>query len=135
MNLADKYSRGINPLVQLLDLEGATIDAHVAQLGIAIEAIGYQALIDSGMIERDANRKSVKERIDHLLLEVAGALDFDHATFVQNFADTYNSVKHANRDIVGPEVKVENYRKGVTLLRAWVAVRLGVKKSVLVTRF
>jgi hypothetical protein len=133
LRLADTYSRGIKPLVQLLDLEGATVDAHVAQLGIAVEAIGYQALIESGKSPSAANGHSVEKRIDYLLADVADTLNFDHTTFAKDFANTYNSVKHASRDVVAPALKVEHYRHGVAMLRSWVALRVGVQRSVLAT--
>lgn len=135
MKLAETYARGIKPLIRILDLKGATIDAHVMQLGIAVEAIGYQSLIESGMAPATANRKPVKERVDHLLIEVAGAIRFSPASFAQDFADSYNSVKHANRAPVTPAVKLEHYRHGVEMLRAWVAIQIGVSKTVVNSRW
>ncbi len=135
LKLAKTYSRGIEPLIRLLDLEGATVDAHVMQLGIAVEAIGYQALIDSGKSAGAANETSVKERIDFLLTEVAGEINFNSASFAQDFAVSYNSVKHANRALVAPATKVEHYRQGVEMVRAWVGLRLGVKMAVLKNRW
>lgn len=135
LKLVDDYSRGIQPLVRLLDLEGATIDAHISQLGIAVEAVGYQSLIDSGLTPGAANRMNVKERIDHLLTEVAGSITFDTTTFAQDFADSYNSVKHANRPVVAPATIVDQYRNGVRMLRAWVALKVGMKASVVASRW
>lgn len=134
LKLVAKYERGITPLVRLLDLEGATIDAAVSQLGIALEAVGYQALIDSGKTPAAANSTQVARRIDHLLGEVSGNLSFAHTTFGQDFADSYNSVKHANRAVVAPDVKLTHFRQGVELLRVWIALRLGVKPATLKAR-
>jgi hypothetical protein len=122
-------------LIRLLDLEGATIDAHVMQLGIAVEAIGYQALIDSGKTAASANSTSVKSRVDFLVAEVGNAITFNTTTFAQDFADSYNSVKHANRTPVALSTKLEHYRQGVQLLRAWIGLRLGLKKAVLKGRW
>jgi hypothetical protein len=134
LDLTKTYTRGIDPFLRLLDLEGATVDAHVMQLGIAVEAIGYQALIDSGTAANRANNIRVKERVDHLLTEVAGAISFTSATFSQDFADAYNSVKHANRAPVALAEKVDLYRQGVEMIRAWVAIRLGVSPAVVKSR-
>jgi hypothetical protein len=131
LKLVSKYEHGITPLVGLLDLEGATIDAIISQLGIAIEAVGYQSLVDSGKTPAAANRTNVANRIDHLIDEVRGSLSFPHATFGQGFADSYNSVKHANRDVVAPEVKIDHFQNGVELLRVWIALRLGLKPTTL----
>src|SRR5690606_34431858 len=113
--------------IRLLDLEGATVDAHVMQLGIAMEAIGYRALIDSGQTPASANSSSVKNRVDFILAEVGNAITFSTTSFAQDFADSYNSVKHANRTPVAPATKLEHYRQGVQLLRAWIGLRLGLK--------
>lgn len=131
LKLAKQYSRGIDPLVRLLDLEGATIDAHMMQLGVAVEAIGYQALIDSGKTPTAANTTSVKGRIDFLIAEAGASVSFDTTTFAQDLADSYNSVKHANRTSVAPATKVEHYHQGAQLLRVWIGLRLRAKKAVL----
>ena len=55
LRLVTSYERGLSPFVGLLDLEGATIDALVSQLGIALEAVGYQALIEAGRTPTAAN--------------------------------------------------------------------------------
>ncbi len=134
LQLMNDYSRGLEPLVRLLDLEGATIDAHMSQIGIAVEGIGYQSLIESGNTPAAANNVKVKARVDHLLNEVAGCYAFD-TTFAQDFTDSYNSVKHANRAVVSPQAKFDHYREGVRLLRAWVAVKVGMPASLVATRW
>lgn len=134
LELAERYERGIILFVSLLDLEGVTVDAVISQLGIALEAVGYQALIESGLSPSSANGKRVSDRIDHLVLEVAESLSFAHATFGQEFAGSYNSVKHANRLPVEPDVKLEHVRHGVELLRVWIALRLGLTPATLVAR-
>jgi hypothetical protein len=135
LKIVKDYERGVRPLVHLLDLKDATIDAHMAQLGIAVEAIGYQSLIESGVAPGAANRKSVEQRLHHLLTEVDGALTFPTANFANDFADSYNSVKHANRVEVPPATKHDHIRQGVQMLRAWVAIRLGVKPSAVKARW
>ncbi len=134
LKLVATYERGITPLVGLLDLEGATVDAVISQLGIALEAVGYQALIDSGKTPAAANGTNVAKRVDHLLDDVVGSLSFDDTTFGQDFADSYNSVKHANRAVVAPDVKLAHVHQGVELLRVWIALRLGMKPATLKSR-
>lgn len=131
LKLATRYERGLTPFVGLLDLEGATVDAFISQLGIALEAVGYAALIESGRSPSSANETNVSKRIEHLITEVARTLSFATTTFGQDFADSYNSVKHANRPAVAPHVKVEHFQKGVELLRVWIARRVGVAPSAL----
>lgn len=131
LKLIARYERGLTPFVGLLDLEGATVDAFISQLGIALEAVGYQALIESGSSSASAKHTNVSKRIDHLTSEVEGYLSFTTTTFGQDFANSYNSVKHANRSAVAPDVKSEHFHQGVDLLRVWIARRLGVASSAL----
>lgn len=129
LKLAATYDRGLAPFVQLLDLEGVTVDAVLSQLGIVLEALGYQALIEAGRTPAAANATTVEGRVKHLLQEVAGCLTFPHGDFAGDFARSYNSVKHANRKQLPPHIKAEHFRQGVQLVRLWVALRLGVSKS------
>ena len=130
--LKQKYQRGLDPFIGLLDLSGATIDAVIAQLGIALEAIGYQALVDSGLSGGDANRKSVRQRIEHFVSKISdGVLSFDASRFGEDFANSYNSVKHVNRTVVDPMVKQELVLQGVELVRKWIGLQLGVNERTL----
>lgn len=134
LSLSKKYARGLDPFVSLLGLEGATIDAGVAQLGIALEALGYKALQEHGLSKSRANDKPVSERIAFLLEDTSEVLDFDTASFAADFANSYNSVKHANHPEVDREAKQEHFFQGVELVRKWIALRLGVPASVLKNR-
>lgn len=129
LKLCKRFARGITPLVGMVELEGVTPDAALSQLGIAMEAIGYQTLIDSGYTPKEANDTRVASRVNQLLTETARHLSFDTTTFGQHFAGSYNSVKHANRTPVAPEIKLGHIYQGVELLRVWIALRLGQNPS------
>ena len=134
ITLAKRYQRGIQPFVGLLDLEGVTIDAALSQLGIAVEAFGYQALIDSGKSPAAADRSKLAQRVEHLIGYAGDSLSFAHTNFGRDFADSYNSVKHANRPLVTPGLKLEHFHQGVELLRVWIALNLGVPAATLESR-
>ena len=54
----------------------------IAQLGIALEAIGYQALVDSNLPGKKANKMYMRERIEHLIAEISdGVLSFNASNF------------------------------------------------------
>jgi hypothetical protein len=130
LHLAQAYQRGLDPFVSLLNLSGATIDAMIAQLGIALEAIGYQVLVANGLSSNGANKKSVRQRIEHLVADIGdGVLSFNASNFGEEFASSFNSAKHANLEVVAPDVKQEHFWQGVELVRKWIALRLGVSKS------
>ncbi len=102
----------------------------IAQLGIALEAIGYQVLVDNGLSSNGANKKSVRQRIEHLVADIGdGVLSFNASNFGEEFASSFNSAKHANLEVVAPDVKQEHFWQGVELVRKWIALRLGVSKS------
>ncbi|WP_366505266.1 ApeA N-terminal domain 1-containing protein [Tessaracoccus sp.] len=131
LQLAKRYARGLDPFVSLLDLEGATIDAGIAQLGIAFEAIGYELFQERGKSENAANKKPVVDRVDLLVQDVSRTLSFQPSTFGGRFAESYNSVKHANRPQIDPALKQEHFQQGVELVRKWIAYRLGVSAQTL----
>ena len=132
LDLTQAYQRGLNPFISLLNLSGATIDAVIAQLGIALEAIGYQALVDSNLPGKKANKMYMRERIEHLIAEISdGVLSFNASNFGKDFAESYNSVKHANRPVIPQNVKQEHFWQGVELVRKWIGLRLGVSSETL----
>lgn len=131
---SETYRRGTRPFLRLLDLRDGTVDEGMAQLGIAIEAFGYQAFIDDGMDEKDANRVSVKDRLTRIVDEVSECVRGIPESFVSDFASGYNGVKHANRPDPDPVDLFTSYKVGVRVVRAWIAMRLGVPKEIIYER-
>lgn len=131
---ADAYRRGLRPFLRLLDIREGTIDEHMAQLGIALEAFGYQAFIDDSVSPKRAGSKTVEERVRKITDEVSGCVPGIPTTFAQDLADGYNGVKHANRPVPNSADLLANYRLGVTIVRAWIALRLGVPEKAIAER-
>lgn len=127
---AEENRRGLRPFLRLLDIRDGTIDEHIAQLGIAIEAFGYQAFLHAGATEKSAGNKSMEQRVRKIANQVSGCVDGIPTTFAKDLADGYNGVKHANRPIPDPADLLVNYRLGVKIVRAWIALRLGVSEVV-----
>lgn len=131
---AEENRRGLRPFLRLLDIREGTIDEHMAQLGIALEAFGYQAFLDAGTSETRADKKTMEQRVRKIAGEVSGCIPGVPATFAKDIADGYNAVKHANRPAPDPAELVANYRLGVKIVRAWIALRLGVPEKVIADR-
>jgi hypothetical protein len=131
---ADENRRGLRPFLRLLDIREGTIDEHMAQLGIALEAFGYQAFLDAGTSEARADNKKMEQRIRKIAGEVSGCIPNIPTTFAKDLADGYNAVKHANRPVPDSADLLTNYRIGVKIIRAWIALRLGVSEKVVAER-
>lgn len=127
LKLEEACRRGLRPFLRLLDIRSGTIDEHMTQLGIALEAVGYQVFRDAGVSEEKADKKSMAQRVRKILGEVAQALPTPPpSSFPQAFADGYNGVKHASRPEPEFEQQLDLYRTGVRVLRAWIALRVGL---------
>lgn len=134
LKFGDENRRGLRPFLRLLDIREGTIDEYMAQLGIALEAFGYQAFLDAGSSEKSADKKSMEQRVRKIAGEVSGCVHGIPATFAKDLADGYNAVKHANRPEPNPADLIANYRLGVKIVRAWIALRLGVPEKVIAER-
>ena len=129
LTLSETNRRGLRPFLRLLDIREGTIDEHMTQLGIAMEALGYQAFRDGGASEKGADKKTMVQRVRKIAGVVSGCVPNIPATFPQDFADGYNAVKHAKRPEPDRTDIFDNYRLGVKILRAWLAVQLGVPEE------
>ena len=134
LKLTEENRRGLRPFLRLLDIREGTIDEHLTQLGIAFEAFGYQAFLDAGSSEKRAGSKTMEQRIRKINDEVAGCVPNVPTTLAKDLADGYNAVKHANRPEPNPEDLIAHYRLGVKIVRAWIALRLGVPRAVVLQR-
>ena len=129
LRLRESNRRGLRPMMRLLEMRESTIDERLAQLGIAMEALGYQGFRDSGLSEKKADAKKLAARVGKLVDLALGCVPGVPDTFPQDFADSYNAVKHARRAEPNPMDLFELYRTGVRVLRAWVALRIGVSED------
>ncbi|WP_147391543.1 ApeA N-terminal domain 1-containing protein [Galactobacter valiniphilus] len=134
LKFGEENRRGLRPFLRLLDIREGTIDEHMAQLGIALEAFGYQAFIDSGTSAVRADKKTLEQRVRKIVQQVASCLPATPVTFAKDLADGYNAVKHANRPEPDPADLVANYRLGVKVVRAWIALNLGAAEAVITER-
>jgi hypothetical protein len=75
-----------------------------------------------------------RQRLDRIIQDVEGLLPFVDETWSRRMANTYNSVKHANRDLPQAVDVANSWREGALLFRTWVASELGVDHNELRTR-
>ncbi|WP_091418810.1 HEPN domain-containing protein [Arthrobacter sp. OV608] len=76
-----------------------TLEVQLTQISISLEALG-----DLIFLGKDAKSESAaggiyfKRRLDRIIQEVPGLLPVIDAMWPHRMADTYNAVKHANRE-------------------------------------
>ena len=134
LEMGRKFERGMAPLVSLLELKGAALNAHLAQVGIGFEMLGYDLMLESGMSRSRARRATFTEQVRAVSSSVADVLPFSADDFPEFLRRMYIGVKHADR--VEPEWQ-EMYlatREAIQVFRAWVALGLGVPKDMLKMR-
>jgi len=124
--LAQKFERGLSPLVGLLDLQGASIEAHIAQVGIGFEMLGYDLLIESGSGVPQARKMPYVQLVSVVSSAVAELLPFDADRFDELLRRTYVGVKHADRVPPDWNETLLAYLQAIQVFRAWVGLRLGV---------
>lgn len=129
IDLSRKFERGLSPLVGLLDLEGASLEAHLAQVGIGFETLGYDLIIASGVSKSQADKKSWEDRVRAVTSVTASVLPFSEDDFVDLLRRNYRAVKHADHARPDWQEMLLAYRQSIQVFRAWVAIRLGVPKK------
>lgn len=129
IDFSHKFERGLSPLVGLLDLEGASLEAHLAQVGIGFETLGYDLIIASGVSKSQADKKSWEDRVRAVTSVTASVLPFYEDDFVDLLRRNYRAVKHADNARPHWQEMHLAYRQSIQVFRTWVAIRLGVPKT------
>lgn len=129
--LRDEFARALDPIVSDRFLERVGPDTHMAQVGPGLEALGYLLLHwRDGKTEKEANRASLRQRLDRIVSDVKNALPFDGASWAERTVETYNGIKHANRQLPSDVDLLNSWRQSVLVVRAWVALELGIAAEV-----
>ncbi len=129
IELKHRFERGLTPLVSLLDLEGASLEAHLAQVGIGFESLGYELLLASGMSRGQADKQSWEDRMRAVTSVTSSSLPFSEDDFVDLLRRSYRAVKHADKARPDEMEMFLAYRQAIQVFRAWVAIRLGMPKQ------
>lgn len=125
LRLETRFSRGVLPMLSLLDMDDVHIESRVIQSALALEAIGYQLALDEGIGGKKARHEHLDARLKRILEELPLAVVEDD--WPQRSADVYNGVKHANRQLPDVLEMVRVQRENILVFRAWVSHRVGVR--------
>lgn len=128
INLSQEFDRGLSPLMGLLELEGASLEAHLAQFGIGFEMLGYDLLRASGVTKTQADKKNWEGRVRAVTSVTASVLPFEEDHFVDLLRRNYSAVKHADNARPDRSEMHLACRQAVQVFRSWVAIRLGMSK-------
>lgn len=129
LQLRDHFARALDPILSSLALVGGSPFTVLAQSGPGLEALGYLLFVEDGLSPRAAAGKSLRDRFDRILFDVGDVLPFDGSIWAEMAVRVYNGLKHANR-VAPDEIDLLNvWREGVLIVRAWVALRLGITKD------
>lgn len=127
--LRSTYARAMRPFVRLRHLGQTGIEARLVQSSIALDALGY-ALADPA--ERNSRgqlefNKALRAVYANLRFDALG----DPEAWIREATAIYRMVKHA--DNPSPDVldMANVHRDNIRVLRAWVALQLGMSHSVL----
>lgn len=133
ISISHQFERGLSPLIGLLDLEGASLEAHLAQVGIALETLGYDLMIASGLSKGQTDRSSWEARVRTVTSMAACVLPFPEDEFVDLLRRNFRAVKHADNARPDWQEMHLAYRQSIQVFRAWVGIQLGVPSERLKT--
>ncbi len=126
LGLRDEFSRALDPVITSIDLRGTTEMTMLAHTGPGLEALGYLLMVRDCVAPKALQKASLRMKLDRIVRDLGDCLPFDSSTWASATVATYNGLKHANR--AEPDaVDVANvWRESVMVVRAWVALELGV---------
>ncbi|XYX72146.1 hypothetical protein ACAD36_00100 [Clavibacter nebraskensis] len=127
LTLRNDFSRALDPILSDCYLRHVPAVTHLAQVGPGLEALGYLLLKDrDGLTVTQASRSSLRTRLDRIASVVSSVLPFDGTIWAEDMASAYNAVKHANRTLPSELDLLNRWNESVVVVRAWVALELGV---------
>ncbi|WP_434513224.1 hypothetical protein ABUV18_03066 (plasmid) [Clavibacter nebraskensis] len=135
LTLRNDFSRALDPVLSDCYLMHTPAVTHLAQVGPGLEALGYLLLKDrDGLTVTQASRASLRARLDRIGSVVSSVLPFDANKWAEEMTNAYNAIKHANRALPSELDLLNRWTESVVVVRAWVALELGVDATKLKQR-
>lgn len=132
--LRDEFSRALDPIISSNSLRNATPQTRLAHTGPGVEALGYLLMLRDGVGPNKAAGATLKARFERILADLGDCLPFDGPTWADQTVATYNALKHANRTLPDDVDVLTSWAESVMVVRAWVALELGIAMDVIKTR-
>jgi len=135
LELREEFARALDPIVTDRYFKNVPAVTHLAQVGPALEALGYLLFKNrDGRTKNVAKATSLQSRLDRIVAAVDGALPFDGPEWAKGMTRAYNAIKHANRVLPSELDLVNRWQESTVVVRAWVAVELGIQPAVVKRR-
>lgn len=132
IGLRHKHARAILPFVRLRSLRTANIESQLVQSSIALEALGYDLARPADLNPNGRlNFRQALERV-HASLGFDAVKDPDE--WIQTTTTVYRGVKHPDKPQPDVLDMVNALRDNILIIRTWVAIQLGTKRSELPDR-
>lgn len=114
-----------------------TVESSLLQMGVALEALGYAIELDAARC-RGETTSAITSNYPTLLRTVTDDIGFEHERIFgpggadqwrASFNAAFKGAKHADNPLPDPHVANDCRQQAMTLLRCWLAVRLGVAEQ------
>ncbi|MFW2513881.1 hypothetical protein ACNI3K_08905 [Demequina sp. SO4-13] len=121
------FARGLDPVIALAQRPEQDLQTVVMQAGVAIEALGYLICRHEheGAHLNRWDQMPYAEAARHLVGECTSQPVPDADEWVQASSDAYRAVKHADNDMPDLEIVLTSALDSLSVVRYWVATRLG----------
>lgn len=130
LELREEFARALDPVLTSRFMGRGDAMTYLAQVGPGLEALGYLLLVR----DRAPANVALRKRLDRIGRDVRDVLPFEASQWAKDTVEAYNGVKHANRAAPEPVDVINAWAKSVIVVRAWVALELGVPLADLKSR-
>jgi hypothetical protein len=121
LSLQSRYARAVLPMTGSLYLQNTTLEARALEVGVGLEALGYQLALDTGTSKSAAGRQSFRARLERIVENITIDPPFPVDQWIEREARAYNGLKHADRDRPENTEIYDAWRMSVIIFRLWVA--------------
>jgi len=125
IRLREQYARAVDPIISGLRLDQGAVESAFAQVGIGMEALGYQLALRTGTPAK-ADKRTFAQRLELVAADLPLVMPFDVETWVRETTAAYNGIKHANRALPAAVQVLNRTRECQLMFRAWIAYKLGM---------
>jgi len=132
--LRNEFARALDPVITSIDLRNTTPSTRLAHTAPGVEALGYLLMIRDGIEVKRASRATLRARFERILADIGECLPFAGSAWADKAVATYNALKHANRDLPDDVDVMNSWADSVMVVRAWVALELGIPADVVRSR-
>jgi hypothetical protein len=127
LRLYAKCRRALGPVVTAIDLAGISGSSALAHIGPGLEALGHHIRVDQdNLAQSKARNTPLVARLERIAHDVKDVLPFDGVAWATTTANSYNGIKHVNRDWPSDADIWDALSGSIVVSRAWAALKLGL---------